>query len=379
MPVHWHLLHPKRPRTASLNALLLRLSRGVGGWGGVKSQPHARAGLAARRVLTIGRKKTAKTALRHRKKLGCAAMSSVALIGVGVLLASLSWARAGRELGGEAPPKPETYVSGYEIVRTNHHDINAFTQGLAFGPDGTLYESDGLYRHSAIREVDIETGRSRKSFANPSNIFGEGLVVHGNKLIQLSWKEHIIHELSLPDLKLIRSVHKVIGAEGWGLTSDGARLYVTDSGHELFHVDPDTYEVQRRMPIVDRRLGGAAGQRVHGVNELEWVEGELWGNVYPMYQGKASECIVRINATSGDVLGWIDMRGLLAKQIGARGAPQSLVLNGIAYHAPSRRLYVTGKKWDYMYQVRITPRPEAGPSDVKNGCQLGLTPHHLRE
>ena len=100
--------------------------------------------------------KKSKTALRDRKRLArCAAMSSAALIGVGVLLASLR--NSSRELGGEAAPKPETYVSGYEIIHTNPHDINAFTQGLAFGPDGTLYESDGLYRHSAVREVDIET------------------------------------------------------------------------------------------------------------------------------------------------------------------------------------------------------------------------------
>ena len=296
-------------------------------------------------------------------------MSSAALIGVGVLLASLR--NSSRELGGEAAPKPETYVSGYEIIHTNPHDINAFTQGLAFGPDGTLYESDGLYRHSAVREVDIETGRSRRSFSNPSNIFGEGLVVHGNKLIQLSWKEHIIHELSLPDLKLIRSLHKVIGAEGWGLASDGVRLYVTDSGHELFHVDPETYEVQRRMPIVDPRLGGAAGQRVHGVNELEWVEGELWGNVYPMYQGSHSECIVRINATTAEVIGWIDMHGLLAKQDShVRNNPGSYVLNGIAYHGDSGRLYVTGKEWKKIYQVRIHPT-EYGPDHVMRKCGLG--------
>ena len=296
-------------------------------------------------------------------------MSSAALIGVGVLLASLR--NSSRELGGEAAPKPETYVSGYEIIHTNPHDINAFTQGLAFGPDGTLYESDGLYRHSAVREVDIETGRSRRSFSNPSNIFGEGLVVHGNKLIQLSWKEHIIHELSLPDLKLIRSVHKVIGAEGWGLASDGETLYVTDSGHELFHVDPETYEVRRRMPIVDPRLGGAAGQRVHGVNELEWVEGELWGNVYPMYQHKASECVVRINATSGAVLGWIDLRGLLARQrLEVRRSAKKYVLNGIAYHAASRRLYVTGKKWDKMYQIRLVPT-DHDEDYVRSNCNLG--------
>ena len=348
-------------------------SRGRG-WRPTRAEAAALLDHGHDRHGTIARKKPpTKTALvRHRCscRFVAAMTAGAVLLGVGLVLASPH-----RELGGEAPPKPESYVSGYEIVRTSPHDPHAFTQGLAFGSDGTLYESDGLYHHSAIREVEVATGRSAKSFSNPSKIFGEGLVVHGNKLIQLSWRENVIHELSLPDLTLLRSVTKVIGAEGWGVASDGARLYVTDSGHELFHVDPLTYEVQRRMPIVDLRLGGAAGQRVHGVNELEWVEGELWGNVYPMYQGKASECIVRINATSGHVLGWIDMRGLLAKQGAARLQPRSLVLNGIAYHPPSRRLYVTGKKWDHMYQVRITPKPEAGPSDVLRDCGLGLTPH----
>jgi glutamine cyclotransferase len=191
--------------------------------------------------------------------------------------------------GGEAPPKPEAYVSGYEIVNEYPHDPTAFTQGLAFGSDGTLYESDGLYRHSPVRVVELNTGKSIKSFANPSNVFGEGLVVHDNKLIQLSWKENVIHELTVPDLTLVRSLHKVIGHEGWGLASDGATLYVTDSGHELFHVDPATYEIRKRMPIIDARL------------------------------------------------------------------------------------YVTGKKWDHMYQVRIKPKPEAGPNDVWRDCGLGLS------
>lgn len=224
-------------------------------------------------------------------------MGAGALLIAVAVLALVHTARA----GGEPPPKPETYVSGYDIVNEYPHDPTAFTQGLAFGSDGTLYESDGLYRHSAVRVVELNTGKSIKSFANPSNVFGEGLVVHDNKLIQLSWKENVIHELTVPDLTLVRSLHKVIGHEGWGLASDGATLYVTDSGHELFHVDPATYEIRKRMPIIDARLGGALGQRVHGVNELEWVEGELWGNVYPMYQGKHSECVVRINATSGEV------------------------------------------------------------------------------
>lgn len=261
-------------------------------------------------------------------------------------------------------------MSGYEIVHTFPHDSTKFTQGLTFTADGSLYESDGLYRQSVVRKVDIETGNSLQTFTNPSNIFGEGLTVHDGKLLQLSWKEHTIHELSLPDMTLVRMVNQRIGAEGWGLATDGQILYVTDSGYELFHVEPGSYAVLKRMPIYDPKLG----QRVHGVNELEWVEGELWGNVFPMYQGKASECIVRINATNAEVLGWIDMTGLLAKQREAvRRSSHNYVLNGIAYHPSSRRLYVTGKKWDKMYQVRITSRPELGPQHVLGRCELGLS------
>jgi len=288
-------------------------------------------------------------------------------------LAAAYYAAAGRnrELGGEPALRAETYVSGFEVVHTYPHDPSQFTQGLAFAPDGTLWESDGLYRHSVVRQVDIESGRSLKTYPNPSNIFGEGAVVHDNKLIQLSWKENKIHEFSLPDLKLLRAVDVHIGKEGWGLASDGHSFYVTDSGHELFVVEPHTYRVLRRMPIVDP----AMHNRIHGVNELEWVNGELWGNVFPMYQGKASECIVRINATSGEVLGWIDMRGLLHKQRAeVRYQPRNYVLNGIAYHESSRRLYVTGKKWDKMYQIRLTPQPGLTATDVIGRCELGLSP-----
>lgn len=122
------------------------------------------------------------------------------------------------------------------------------------------------------------------------------------------------------------------------------------------------------MPIHDPRLG----RDVFGVNELEWVEGELWGNVYPMYQGTHSECIVRINATSGEVLGWLDFRGLLARQRATvRMSPHNYVLNGIAYHEPTRQIYVTGKNWDQMYQVRLRPQPALGEDHVTAHCNLG--------
>ena len=274
---------------------------------------------------------------------------------------------AARELGGEAAPAPSSYVSSYEVVATMEHDPSAFTQGLAFDAHGRLFESDGLYHQSRVREVDPATGRSVRTATNSPSIFGEGVEVLGDTVIQITWQERKLFEYGL-DLKLKRTLDFPIGAEGWGLATDGTTLFLTDSGHELFHVAPQTYALLKRMPIVDARLGG---KRVYGVNELEWVEGELWGNVYPMYQHKASECVVRINATSGAVLGWIDLRGLLARQrLEVRRSAKNYVLNGIAYHAASRRLYVTGKKWDKMYQIRLVPT-DHDEDYVRSNCNLG--------
>jgi len=258
-------------------------------------------------------------------------------------------------------------VSSYEVVATMEHDPSAFTQGLAFDAHGRLFESDGLYHQSRVREVDPATGRSVRTATNSPSIFGEGVEVLGDTVIQITWQERKLFEYGL-DLKLKRTLDFPIGAEGWGLATDGTTLFLTDSGHELFHVAPQTYALLKRMPIVDARLGG---KRVYGVNELEWVEGELWGNVYPMYQHKASECVVRINATSGAVLGWIDLRGLLARQrLEVRRSAKNYVLNGIAYHAASRRLYVTGKKWDKMYQIRLVPT-DHDEDYVRSNCNLG--------
>lgn len=128
-------------------------------------------------------------------------------------------------------------------------------------------------------------------------------------------------------------------------------------------------QVLKEVPILAPKLGH---KKVHGVNELEWVNGELWGNIYPMYQHKSSECVVRIDANTGKVIGWVDLRGLLAKQRSSvRTNSRNFVLNGIAYHEQSGRLYVTGKKWDQMYQIRLKPAPHLGPDHVKSVCNLG--------
>lgn len=298
---------------------------------------------------------------------------------------ALPWLLSSREQASEAEvlrvPGSRTfastarelpYVSTFEILATYPHSPSAFTQGLVFDGEGRLYESDGLFGKSGVREVEVRTGNSRKWTAQPHEAFGEGLQPLGNKLIQLTWKNNQVFEYRHDTLQHIRTVPVSIGRECWGLAADpaGTKLYITDSTDMLFHVEPETYRVLDKFKIVDPLLGPKA---IHGVNELEWVHGELWGNIYPMYQGKHSECVVRIDPANGKVKGWVDMRGLLARQAShVTRAPMNYVLNGIAWHEPTDRLYVTGKMWNNMYQVHIKGADELStPEHVHRHCQLG--------
>ncbi|EOD31754.1 hypothetical protein EMIHUDRAFT_54819, partial [Emiliania huxleyi CCMP1516] len=259
------------------------------------------------------------------------------------------------------------------VDATVPHLADAFTQGLTIA-NGTLYESDGLYGHSQVRSVDRISGWTIASTRMKHHHFAEGIEVVGNKLVQLTWKASVVLEYSLPDLQLLREVPVSIGREGWGLASDGRTLYVTDSGSALYHVNPDTYEVEKRLTARRGRQSlslcpPAPRPPPTRVNELEWVDGELWGNVYPMYQGTASECVARINAATGEVIGWVDFRGLLARQREeVRRSPHNYVLNGIAYDERTRQLLVTGKKWDKMYEVRLQPRPDLEPTHIEKHC-----------
>ena len=280
------------------------------------------------------------------------------------------WSRAPR---GAVPWDSLGYVSSYEVLAELPHDPGSFTQGLAFSDDGTLYESDGLYGHSLVRSVEPSTGATVRLARNARNFFAEGIEIVDDKLVQLSWQEKLVNEFDKDTLALVRSVPLNVGREGWGLAYNGSALFLTDSGSGLFVLEPHTYNLLHVLPIVDPRLDAhKGGKLIHGVNELEWVGNELWGNVYPMYQGKHSECIVRIDPSTGLVLGWVDMHGLLDRQRPAvRQQPHHYVLNGIAYDRRREKLYVTGKQWDKMYQVAITPTKGLGPQHVLDVCSLG--------
>ena len=214
--------------------------------------------------------------------------------------------------GGSGLSAPLPYLTTYEVVRSMDHDGDSFTQGLAFGPSGTLFESRGLYGHSAIRVLDSNDGRTLHEVKDTPEIFGEGIAVMGGTTIaQLSWREGTIHEFNATDLSHLRATEQPRDMnEGWGLATDGrdaSVLYASDGSNSLFHLAADgSYTVKRNLRAADSRLGTSqrfagfeGGGALSGLNELEWVPvggaGEVWANLYPMNEHKLSECIVRLD------------------------------------------------------------------------------------
>jgi glutaminyl-peptide cyclotransferase len=229
-------------------------------------------------------------------------------------------------------------VQGYKIVATFPHDTTSFTQGLVFA-DGALYESTGLQRESTLRRVDITTGRTLQRLDVPAEYFAEGLALVGDELLQLTWQ----HQLGFVyDRKTFRQKRTFrYNTEGWGLAYDGtSRLVMSDGSDTLSFLDPKTLAVIRTMRVQD------AGRPVGNLNELEWIEGEIWANVW------MTDRIARISPNTGEVNAWIDLTSLWP--VAMRPSPSEQVLNGIAYDKATRRIFVTGKKWPRLYQITVS-------------------------
>lgn len=229
-----------------------------------------------------------------------------------------------------------------EVVAVHPHDPRAFTEGLVFSADGSLYESTGLYGKSTIRRVDAVTGEVLASSALEPSLFGEGIAVVGaSRLVQLTWKEGRALSWSLPGLSRTTGVR--YDGEGWGLTvtPDGQRLVMSDGSAALSHRDPDSFVESGRVQVV------LDGRPVERLNELETVGGEILANVWQTDQ------IVRVDAASGAVTAVIDASGLLTSSQRA----EADVLNGIAHRPgdPADRLWVTGKNWPSLFEVRLVP------------------------
>lgn len=224
-----------------------------------------------------------------------------------------------------------------EIVKTFPHDPKAFTEGLEYH-DGLLYESTGLEGQSDIRRVRIETGEILQRQALDPKYFGEGIVIWRDRIVSLTYTTQIGFVYDLKTFAPLSSF--TYPGEGWGMTQDGTNLIMSDGTSSLRLLDPETRAERRRIPVT------CNGRPVRNLNELEWVGGEIYANVWQ------TALIVRINPKTGAVVGVIDVSAL-ARQSGAGVTAD--VPNGIAYDAAGDRLFVTGKFWPTLYQIRLAP------------------------
>ncbi|HYI14995.1 MAG TPA: glutaminyl-peptide cyclotransferase, partial [Thermomicrobiales bacterium] len=227
-------------------------------------------------------------------------------------------------------------VSTYSVIRSYPHDPQAFTQGLVF-LDGVLYEGTGLNGQSSLRRVDLETGVVLQQIDLAEEYFGEGIVVVGERIYQLTWRSQLAFVYDRETFEVVDN--HTYPTEGWGLTSDGERLIMSDGSSTLFFRDPETFAEIRHVEVLD------GDEPVTRLNELEWVNGEVWANVWQTDQ------IVRIDPATGSVLGWIDLTGLLQPEDQA-GADVD-VLNGIAVDEATGRIFVTGKLWPVLYEIEL--------------------------
>jgi glutamine cyclotransferase len=225
---------------------------------------------------------------------------------------------------------------GYQVVHTYPHDPDAFTQGLVYA-DGHLCESTGRNGKSSVRVLDLQTGRVLKRYDLAAKYFGEGLTTWGSDLIQLTWKDELAFVYDRSSLAWKRTFH--YDGEGWGLTHDDKQLILSDGTPVLRFLDPKSFSETRRISVTDEN-----GRPLSNINELEYIHGEIYANVWH------TDEIVRISPRTGKVLGRIDLSGLMDR---SQLADPESVLNGIAYDAKGDRLFVTGKLWPKLFEVKV--------------------------
>jgi glutaminyl-peptide cyclotransferase len=259
----------------------------------------------------------------HRRRISWLIVGVVAAVAVAVV----AWAQLG--------PRRASAVAGFTVVAAYPHDPMAFTQGLAI-ESGRLYEGTGQYGASTIRRVDLASGRTEKQRALGPRYFGEGIAILGGLLYQLTWQNGAAVVYDLESFEVERTMQ--YDGEGWGLTHDGRQLIMSDGSSTIRFRDPQTFAVTREIEV------RADGVPLSMLNELEYVEGEIWANIW--YDDR----IARISPVDGKVLGFIDLSSLYPRS--ARGS--EAVLNGIAYDSAAKRLFVTGKNWPQLYEIKVT-------------------------
>jgi glutamine cyclotransferase len=241
-----------------------------------------------------------------------------------------------QQIDATAPPRVDKY--SYDIINIYPHDPAAFTQGLLYH-DGVLYESTGLNGQSSLRKVEIQTGRVLNRIDVPAQYFAEGLAMFGGQLFQLTWQTQIGFVYDPGSLQMVKSFNYI--GEGWGLTNDGQSLIMSNGTNLISYLDPRTFEVRRVLAVNDE------SRPIANINELEYVKGQIFANIWQ------TERIARIDPQSGRLTGWIYLTGLLPAEDKIRPVD---VLNGIAYDEANDRLFVTGKLWPKLFEIKLKLR-----------------------
>lgn len=225
----------------------------------------------------------------------------------------------------------------YQIVKFYPHDPYAFTQGLVF-EDGVLYEGTGLYGKSQLRRIELETGNVTQDYSLSENLFGEGITIFEDKIIQLTWRSNIGFVYDKYSFELLQTFN--YSTEGWGLTHDGSSLIMSIGNETLYYLDPQTLQIVNQVNVHDN------GIPVTRLNELEYINGSVYANIWQ------EDTIMKIDPQTGNVTGRIDLTGLkdLVNQ------PTCDVLNGIAYDSNENRLFVTGKNWSKLFEIKLIPK-----------------------
>ena len=229
-------------------------------------------------------------------------------------------------------------VYTYEIVDVYPHDSLAYTQGLVF-VDGVLYEGTGLRGQSSLRKVDLESGNVTQIRRLPARYFGEGIVVFGERIVQLTWESGTGFIYNRVSFELLGEFDYT--TEGWGITHDGEHLIMSDGTATIYFWNKETFEQTGNITVYDNN------GPVVSLNELEYIEGEIYANIW------GTDRIARIDPKTGEVVGWIDLKGLLTAEYHDKPVD---VLNGIAYDAEGGRLFVTGKLWPALFEIKLVER-----------------------
>ena len=262
-------------------------------------------------------------------------MKSRYVAGVLVVLGALLLSATMLVLTNDMPSVSMARRYTYNVVNIYPHDKYAFTEGLVF-ENGVLYESTGLYGQSTLRRVELETGKILQSYALPNQFFGEGITIFGDKIIQLTWQSNKGFVYDKDSFDLLREFS--YPTEGWGITYDGSRLIMSDGTATLYFLNPETFERVGQVDVYDTGP-------VTRLNELEYIQGEIYANIW------MEQKIAVINPQTGQVRAWIDLSGIQDLE----NQDTSNVLNGIAYDAEEDRLFVTGKRWPQLFEIKLIP------------------------